>query len=35
MKQGDTSGGYSFVAVGTDTVLLVRTADALAKKFKG
>jgi 4-hydroxy-2-oxoheptanedioate aldolase len=27
--------GYSFVAVGTDTVLLARTADALAKKFKG
>jgi 4-hydroxy-2-oxoheptanedioate aldolase len=27
--------GYTFVAVGTDTVLLARTADALAKKFKG
>ena len=26
--------GYTFVAVGTDTVLLARTADALAKKFK-
>ncbi len=27
--------GYVFVAVGVDTVLLVRGADALAKKFKG
>jgi 4-hydroxy-2-oxoheptanedioate aldolase len=27
--------GYNFVAVGTDTVLLARTADALAKTFKG
>jgi 4-hydroxy-2-oxoheptanedioate aldolase len=26
--------GYTFVAVGTDTVLLARSADALAKKFK-
>jgi 4-hydroxy-2-oxoheptanedioate aldolase len=26
--------GYNFIAVGTDTVLLARTADALAKKFK-
>ena len=27
--------GYNFVAVGTDTVLLARNADALAKRFKG
>ena len=27
--------GYNFVAVGTDTNLLARTADALAKTFKG
>ncbi|HEY4775909.1 MAG TPA: 4-hydroxy-2-oxoheptanedioate aldolase [Xanthobacteraceae bacterium] len=26
--------GYNFVAVGTDTVLLARSADALARKFK-
>jgi 4-hydroxy-2-oxoheptanedioate aldolase len=27
--------GYNFVAVGTDTVLLARAADGLAKRFKG